>query len=84
MDSKIEYLFNRLRSIGQLEKINIIVLSDHGMASALDKPIVATDYIDNMLVDLNRTIFGYVSNIYPNHPEQVAFITILFEKKESN
>jgi predicted AlkP superfamily pyrophosphatase or phosphodiesterase len=64
VDTVLGRLFNGLASLSLTDKMNVVVLSDHGMTSAQGKPILVTDYVSTELVDFNRSIFGYVSNVY--------------------
>lgn len=66
MDQVLDYLINRLEEESILENLNIIIVSDHGMATMLDD---GTQLIGNHLnvswIDSTKTIYGVVANIYP-------------------
>ena len=71
MDGVIGYLLQRLKEIGHLEKMNVVIVSDHGMADMLDT-IIVSKYVDMSLVDTSKTIFGIVSNIHPKNESVVS------------
>ena len=61
-----------LENNGLLSNMNLIILSDHGMANVLSKkPFLIQNYVDEDLIDFNRTILNYVSNIYPKDMSQL-------------
>jgi predicted AlkP superfamily pyrophosphatase or phosphodiesterase len=69
MDKTLGYLFDKLIKTNLIEKINIIVLSDHGMTTMQppEKSLIISDYVDMNLVQTFRTIYGPVSNIHPRN-----------------
>jgi predicted AlkP superfamily pyrophosphatase or phosphodiesterase len=82
LDSKIAYLQKRLNDIAMLNKINLIVLSDHGM----------TDISDSKIIDLSGIIEKYkleysgkspVISLYPkNNKEKTIILSELKDKEE--
>lgn len=72
MDGIIGNLLNQLEQNKLLKNMNIIILSDHGMANSKAAPILVTDYVDTNLIDMNRSIFNYVSNVYPKSMTQLS------------
>ena len=76
MDQVLGYLIERMKQEEILDNINIIVLSDHGMAKMQDKSeIFVQNYVQDYqtLINLNKTVFGIVSNIYPINETMVNF-----------
>lgn len=65
MDDHIGYLLDSLDEVDKLNQMNIILLSDHGMSKSLTKSIYVPNYVDSSLIDYNRTVLAYASNIYP-------------------
>jgi predicted AlkP superfamily pyrophosphatase or phosphodiesterase len=72
VDGIIGYLLDSLESNNLLSNMNLVLVSDHGMAKAVSKPFVIQDYVDQNLIDFNRTILNYVSNIYPKNMSQLS------------
>ena len=65
-DKLIGMMIDKFKSLKIYDHINIIITSDHGMTSAKQNcKINAFEYLDKNLLDLNRTIFGQISHIYP-------------------
>ena len=73
MDTVIGYLLQRLREFGFLDKMNVVIVSDHGMADMLDT-IIVSKFVDMSLIDTTKTIFGIVSNIYPKNDSVVSIL----------
>ena len=74
MDSILGYLINNLDSNNLLHNLNIVIVSDHGMASLnKDYQIPLEKYIDINRINLNKTVFATVSNIYPIFDSDVNF-----------
>lgn len=67
MDSVFGYLLNSLERINILKNLNLVVVSDHGMAKTkgLDQFIFVKDYDGHNLIDFDKSVFGIVSNIFP-------------------
>ena len=69
------YLFELLERENLFNQINIIIISDHGMANLKnDYKIYIEDLIDINLIDMNKTVLGVVSLIYPKPNEPVIFV----------
>jgi hypothetical protein len=75
MDGIFGYLLKKLNAIPRLsDRLNIIVVSDHGMANLqIESTIALKSYLPNVeeWVDLNRSVFAEVSNIYPKSEPKV-------------
>jgi arylsulfatase A-like enzyme len=73
MDAIFGYLINKLRANGVLDKMNIIVVSDHGMTALTDEEYVfLKDYPGVLdLINVNKSTFGEVSNINPKSNDKV-------------
>lgn len=78
VDWLIGYLVELLRQADIADKLNIIIVSDHGMADMKNETIFVYDYVDKKLIDSNKTLFGIVSNIYPIDDEAVTKLFFLF------
>ena len=71
MDDYMGYLLGQLEKNNLLKNINIIITSDHGMVNSKLPPILVTRYVDSNLIDFNRSLFSYVSHIYPKEMSQL-------------
>jgi len=68
-------LLNELKLIKIVDKLNIIVVSDHGMQQLKsDSNIALSDYVNLALIDKQRSVYGVVSNIYPSSKNEVVLI----------
>ncbi len=77
-DKLIAIVLDKLKKLNIYEHLNIIITSDHGMAAAKpDCKILVFDYIDENFIDMNKTIFGQVSHIYPKAGRVSGFIIFL-------
>ena len=66
MDKVIGYLLKLLKESGVLPKLNIIIVSDHGMTTMkTDEKIFIQNYVNINEIDLNKSVFRILSNIYP-------------------
>ena len=54
-----------------LENLDIVVVSDHGMASMNNKTYLVKDVVDINLINQTKSFFGIVSNIYPKNINDV-------------
>lgn len=72
MDNYVGYLLDQLEKKSLLKNMNIIVTSDHGMAASNLPPILVTKYVDANLIDFNRSLFSYVSHVYPKDASQLS------------
>lgn len=57
---------------GLLENLNIVIVSDHGMASMNNKTYLVKDVVDINLINQTKSFFGIVSNIYPKNINDVC------------
>ncbi len=64
---------SRLADVNLLDKINMILVSDHGMAQLKEanSTIFIRNFIDLSLLDLNKSFFGEISHVYPNDLKKV-------------
>ena len=75
MDGHIGYCLTKFESTGILDTMNIVLVSDHGMAQMkTNNTILAKDYINMNLVDEKKTIWGITANIYPKNETVVRKI----------
>ena len=75
MDVLFGKLLNELKLIKIVDKLNIIVVSDHGMQQLKsDSNIALSDYVNLSLIDKQRSVYGVVSNIYPSSKNDVVLI----------
>lgn len=90
VDNLVGYLINRLAEENVLDNLNILIVSDHGMA-AMQRTIIVKNYVDLNLVDSNKTLYGIVSNIYPrnesvkatlyNQLKQIGNLTVYYREE---
>ncbi|RNA09245.1 alkaline phosphatase family [Brachionus plicatilis] len=72
MDSVFGYLLKRLDDIGLFQKLNIILVSDHGMANfAPNHYVFIKDYVNTDLIDMDKSVFHVVSNIFPKSDDKL-------------
>lgn len=83
MDKVFGYIIKGLTDANLINNMNIVVVSDHGMA-ALDKDfqIPLDNYTDINKIDLNKTVFATVSNIYPKSNIDVSFFLPKYLQKK--
>jgi predicted AlkP superfamily pyrophosphatase or phosphodiesterase len=72
MDDVLCHLFKRLEEINMLDKLNLIVVSDHGMTEAKSRPMLVTNYVNTDLIDFNKSTIDVVSNIYPKNNSKLS------------
>lgn len=65
MDQVIGYLLDSLEKNQLLEKINIIVVGDHGMATSDRAPMLLSNFVSDSLIDYNRSVVSFASNLFP-------------------
>jgi predicted AlkP superfamily pyrophosphatase or phosphodiesterase len=59
-------MLNKLKKLNIIEHLNIIITSDHGMTSRKSNcKINASDFLNMSLIDVQKSIFGQISHIYP-------------------
>jgi hypothetical protein len=80
VDKVVGYLMGKLGANGLIDKLNILVVSDHGMADMTNNINLDT-YVNMSLIDYGKTNYGIVSNIYPYKP---ANVIICFSLKVVN
>jgi len=69
----IGYLMRELaQSDDLLASLDIVVVSDHGMASMNNKTYLVKDVVDINLINQTKSFFGIVSNIYPKNINDVC------------
>jgi len=73
MDQIIGYLFEKLTEVNILNNLNVILLSDHGMAE-IKNNYAADEFVDINLVDTTKSYFDVVSNIYPKKEADVKML----------
>ena len=65
LDETIGYLMRKMREANLDGKVNILIVSDHGMAK-MKKTLLIQNYLNTNLINGTRTVYGIVSNIYPS------------------
>ena len=55
----------KMEEAGLTNKVNTLLVSDHGMAQMKNVTYLVKDFVDVNLIDTTKTIYGIVSNIYP-------------------
>ena len=74
-------LINQLKSAGVYDNLNVVIFSDHGMMQFKpDNAIMVQNYLNISAIDLNKSIFGIVSNIYTVLGLVKIFLRIAIEK----
>ena len=59
-------MLDKLKQLNIYEHINIILTSDHGMASKKSNcEINASELLNMSLIEVQKSIFGQISHIYP-------------------
>lgn len=71
MDSTIGYLLDSLEKNKLDDKINLILIGDHGMEMSDRAPTIITNFVNNSLIDFSRSVISFVSNIYPRNDSKV-------------
>ena len=77
IDNVLGYLMNKLTEAGLLDKMNILVVSDHGMAE-MHTNLLLSDIVDENLVDKSKTVLNIVSSVYPRNPKDVFMLFSVF------
>lgn len=73
MDTWVGYLLESLEKKNFLDNMNVILVSDHGMGKSLaQQPLLVSNYVDSRLIDSNRSVFSYASNIYPRDSSKLS------------
>lgn len=73
MDEIIGYLITQFSREDLLDKVNIVLVSDHGMAT-MSNTIPVEDLIDVSWVNSTRTVWGIVSSVWPARDDMVIYI----------
>jgi predicted AlkP superfamily pyrophosphatase or phosphodiesterase len=74
IDKEIGYLLDKLGEKNLLDKMNIIIVSDHGMATMEGITYKVQDYIDRSLIDETKSSYGIVGNIYPKDDKDLQLV----------
>ncbi len=78
MDKYFGYAINKLEKLNLADKMNILVVSDHGMALFDEKRFINISiYVDVSTIDFQKTTFGTVSNIFLKSNDHVILILSL-------
>ena len=70
MDEIIGHLITQFSREDLLDKVNIVLVSDHGMASMTNR-IPVEDLLDVSWVNTTRTVWGIVSSVWPARDDLV-------------
>ena len=70
MDEIIGHLITQFTREDLLDKVNIVLVSDHGMASMSNR-IQVEDLLDVSWVNKTRTVWGIVSSVWPARDDLV-------------
>ena len=82
VDSMLGLLINKLKNIGMEDKVNIIVVSDHGMTEISDKRIIN---IEEILKDYKCKFYGMGTSIMIDaEPDKLNEIYQTLKKNEKN
>jgi predicted AlkP superfamily pyrophosphatase or phosphodiesterase len=73
MDKALEYLLDLLEAEKLLNRMNILIVSDHGMASIKKPDLFLKDYVNMNDLDDYRTIYGAIAHIYPKAGKVIKF-----------
>lgn len=64
MDSLIGVLVSKLKAAEIYDKINIVIVSDHGMAEVNAQNVLNIyDYVNKTMIDADKSIYGIVNHI---------------------
>lgn len=78
LDLIVGYLIEKLNESGLLAKMNILIVSDHGMAQ-MKTTLIVKDIVDVKLIDSSKTVFNIVSNIYPINESVIGTVYQAFK-----
>lgn len=80
LDNHLGYLIEQLKTSHLFDKLNIIITSDHGMQSILNKePIFLDNYVNSSLFDAYGT--STTLNIFLKNGRQIIELNSIFEIK---
>ena len=65
-------MLNQLEEAGMLNKMNVLVVSDHGMAE-MRETFYLEEIVDENIVDKNRSVINVVSSLFGNTDADVGF-----------
>ncbi|CAF0962147.1 unnamed protein product [Brachionus calyciflorus] len=72
MDSVFGYLLKELEKKDILKRLNLIVVSDHGMSQLTNSQFIDINkYVNSNLIDFNKSFFHVVSSIYPKSDDKL-------------
>lgn len=71
MDDVIGYLLDSMAKNKLDGKVNLILVSDHGMALSDRAPTLISNYDPNSLIDYTRSVVSWVSNIFPKNDSKL-------------
>jgi predicted AlkP superfamily pyrophosphatase or phosphodiesterase len=72
MDDILGYLITLLLRKNLLDKINIVLVSDHGMAKMAGTTVLVSSLVNTNLINSTRTVYGVVSNVHPVNDSVVS------------
>ena len=79
MDSLIGVLISKLKAAEIFEKINIVIVSDHGMAEVNSKNVLNIyDYVNKTMIDADKSIYGTVNHIRTTAIQHVNTNSLFF------
>jgi predicted AlkP superfamily pyrophosphatase or phosphodiesterase len=74
VDKYLGYVLNKLEKLNLADKMNILVVSDHGMALYDEKRFInISNYVDTSNIDFQKTTFSTVSNIFLKSNDNVTY-----------
>ena len=71
VDEVVGYLLTLLIRADLLDQVNVIVVSDHGMAE-MTSTIVISDLISTSWLNTTKSVYGIVGNIWPRNDTFVS------------
>ena len=72
MDGLFGQLIEELKLINIFNKLNIVIVSDHGMQQLRsDSNIALNNSVNLDLIDKQKSVYGVISNIYPSSKNEV-------------
>ena len=77
VDDTVGYLLGELERAGLLAAMNVLVVSDHGMA-VQNNTMYLSDVVDETLIDRARSVINVVSSIYGKTPADVCRFDLIF------
>jgi predicted AlkP superfamily pyrophosphatase or phosphodiesterase len=82
-DRLLRKLINMLKELNLYDKVDIVVLSDHGMATMYDPSLILlTDYVDKDWINDTKSVYGATANIYPTtgNVRNSHYLKLMFNK----